>query len=211
MSCSGALESAWQLRTWVRWVSRSGCSGTTTPISSGARCGGCFVAAGDSVATQQLRGRYGYWNARACEAACQGGSLLALKWLRRNGCDWDMESLHVVLKRGDRKMLTWLQDNGAPFTEGTAGIAARRGDMPTLTWLHQAGVPCHAGLEMAAKKGNLDILKWGVSKCLLSHGRTESLTVLLRAPSFTALSLQLRMAAPGGQGAMPQHSPVTIS
>ena len=58
-------------------------------------------------------------------------------------------------------MLTWLQHNGAPFDDETARIAAAREDLPTLTWLHQAGCPCSAGLEAAAWRGHLDILKWG--------------------------------------------------
>ena len=50
-------------------------------------------------------------------AACRGGSLEIIKWLRSKGCPWDPDSDYAACQGGHLETLMWLRSEGCPITE----------------------------------------------------------------------------------------------
>ena len=74
-------------------------------------------------------------------AACSGGHLETMKWLRSEGCPWGEFACSAAAEAGQLETLKWLRSEGCPWDEVTCGYAARGGQLDILKYARENGCP----------------------------------------------------------------------
>ncbi|KAI8472352.1 MAG: hypothetical protein J3K34DRAFT_392383 [Monoraphidium minutum] len=107
------------------------------------------------------------WGPLVCSAAASGGSLAALRWLRRQQppCPWDDRACRASGVHGHVHVLQWLrqQEPPCPWDADVCRVAAVRRDVRVLQWLRQQEPPCPWDATThiaAAAHGRLHVLQW---------------------------------------------------
>ncbi|KAI8470767.1 MAG: hypothetical protein J3K34DRAFT_458686 [Monoraphidium minutum] len=107
------------------------------------------------------------WRADVCFGAAEGGSIEALRWLRRQEppCPWGDEVGEVAAQCGHLHVLQWLrqQEPPCPLELWTLVAAAEGGHLHVLQWLRQQAPGCCWDgwvLQGAARHGHLHVLQW---------------------------------------------------
>ena len=89
---------------------------------------------------QELQKEFGL-DAEIFRAACQGGHVEMLKWLRSEGCPWEGKAWYNAANGGHTEALMWLKSMYGTWGEGTCAGAASGGYLEVLRWLRSEGVP----------------------------------------------------------------------
>ena len=93
------------------------------------------------------------------DAACKGGQLEIMRWLRSEGVY--LGDCSKAAKAGHLEVLKWLRSEGCPWDEHTCAGAAEKGHLEVLKWLRSEGCPWNEeACARAIKGGHLEILKW---------------------------------------------------
>lgn len=130
------------------------------------------------------------WPKDACNSAAAGGQIAALSMARDAGCAWSTSTCAEAARRGHIETLQWLHANGCPWDEDTPWHAISAKHFDVAEWAIEHGCPVgstiilramgsgsirlvqmlrHLGHEWscsarhAARKGHLDLLKWGIT------------------------------------------------
>jgi len=104
-----------------------------------------------------------WWGScRICQKAAEYGQLLALQWLRKNGCDWNDGTCYYAAGNGHLSCLQWARKNGCDWDYYTCEYAASNGHLSCLQWARENGcdwnqITC---MSAAAHNGHLNILQW---------------------------------------------------
>lgn len=98
-------------------------------------------------------------DAHTYAAACGGGHLYILQWLKKKGCPRNSQAGANAAERGDLKTLEWLKADGYHFDEMSFILGAKH--LKILQWLYNIGCPYNQEVfAEAASYGNLTTLKW---------------------------------------------------
>ena len=101
------------------------------------------------------------WDERTCESAADYRNLQILQWARENGCPWDESTTDAAVYNKDNKTLNWALENGCPFTEKTLKYLLDTKEYEKFQHFLEAyqDVPSEKIIKKVIKKGNLDIIK----------------------------------------------------
>ena len=108
-----------------------------------------------------------YGETRTCEYAALGGSLDALKWLRKKHFAWDKRTCKAAAESGNLGVLQWARANGCHWTVATCSEAAAEGHLEVLKWARSQNPPCpwdEYTASSAAGEGHFETLKWALSQ-----------------------------------------------
>jgi hypothetical protein len=104
---------------------------------------------------------YGDSGAGACAKAAEYGHLLALQWLKANGCDWDKYTCRCAARDGHLHILQWARENGCDWDSTTCSCAALHGHLHILQWARENGCAWDKQTcSFAALSGHLSCLQW---------------------------------------------------
>lgn len=100
-----------------------------------------------------------------CALSATHNYLNVLKWLREHNYQWDYHTCVNAAERGNMEILKWAINKGCPVTENVYIKAVIKGRLMMLQWLINnefidQRYNCAELLNMAARYGHLNILKW---------------------------------------------------
>ncbi len=91
------------------------------------------------------------------------GNLMALQWLRSEGCEWDVDTCHIAALNGHLHVLRWLkeecEDGQQIWCEKVFSFAARGGHLHILKWADDMGFECRYP-EIGKCAGGLLLMKF---------------------------------------------------
>ena len=108
------------------------------------------------------------WNSRTCTAAAHNGSLECLKYAHFNGCPWDEHTLCEAARNNNIDCIKYAISNQCPlfgdeadsYFEGPCMLAAANNNIECLKLCYNYGCDIEAAIIVAARYGNLDIVKY---------------------------------------------------
>ena len=80
-------------------------------------------------------------NAQTCKRAAENGQLVALQWLRQNGCEWNSYTCSAAAEGGYLSVLQWARENGCDWNAFTFEAALGFGNLGLLNYLIDEGCP----------------------------------------------------------------------
>jgi hypothetical protein len=101
-----------------------------------------------------------------CVGAAKNGHLQALQDAHARGIEFMSRVCSAAVKGGHPEILWWLRTMmtpPCPWDERVCTYAAKRGDLDTLKWARSCTPPCSWSssiCDVAAKNGQLHVLKW---------------------------------------------------